>query len=404
MSPRRPPPPPPPGKRAQQRADRRKRRRSRLGIGLGLAALLGALAVAVTSDGDSGKKQAGPSRTQHTLLLHVQQADRTALSSALIAHDSKTKQGSVVLIPPQVLAQVPGVGSLAFGKALSLGEATEAVTGTRNALADLLAVTVDGSWVLDVPTFRTLIDRLGGVQVTVDRTVLRGRTVLLTAGPQLLDGTRAELYATYLAEDEQEQARLARLQSVLDGVVSALPENPLPLLRALGPGSRSTLPVDALSDLLKGLKADNGSGDLQYRSLPVTTSIGTGDEVVFRIDAPAVKVMVSELLGASVPAGVTATNNRVLVLNGVGTPGLGAKVREKLVPAGFVFVGSRNAESFDYETTVVLIKDATTEGAALGARVAKALGVPASSVSTSNEFASIADVVVIVGKDFKAGK
>jgi hypothetical protein len=66
-----------------------------------------------------------------------------------------------------------------------------------------------------------------------------------------------------------------------------------------------------------------------------------------------------------------------------------------------VFVGSRNAPTFGYAKTQVLVKDATTEGAALGARVAKALGVPASSVAASDQIGMIADVVVIVGKDFK---
>jgi hypothetical protein len=48
------------------------------------------------------------------------------------------------------------------------------------------------------------------------------------------------------------------------------------------------------------------------------------------------------------------------------------------------------------------VKDASAEGAALGARVAKALGVPGSSVMSSDQIGTIADVVVIIGRDFKA--
>lgn len=402
MSPRRPPPAAPPGKRAQQRAlQRKRRRRIRLSV-IGAVVVVGLLVgfIVVTGGPSSGKKASGPTRTQHTLLLQVQQSDRTAVSSALLAHDSKTKLGSVVLIPPQVLAQVPGVGNLPFGRALSLGDSKTAVTGARNALSDLLAVTIDGSWVLDVATFQRLIDQVGGVQVTVDVSVVRGRTVLLNPGAQRLDGGQAQLFSSYLASGEQEQARLARLQAVLDGVVSGLPADPGPLLRSLGAGSRVTLPVPTVSALLAGLRKDDSDEDLQYRSLPVIP-VASGDEVLFRVDAPATKALVSELLAQSVPPGVAATGNRVLVLNGVGTPGLGALVREKLVPAGFVFVGSRNAPRFGYATTQVLVKDATTQGAALGARVAKALGVPVSSVSSSDQIGTIADVVVIVGADFK---
>lgn len=404
MSPRRPPPPPQPGKRAQLRAQQRKRRRrvstAVLGAAISIALIVGA--VLITASGTDGKKAKGPTRTQSTLLLQVQLPDRTFLSSALLAHDSKAQVGSIVLLPPQVLAQVPGVGNLPFGRALSLGDSTAAMTGSRNALADLLAVTIDGSWVLDVATFQRLIDQVGGVQISVDVPVLSGRTVLLSQGPQRLDGEQAQLYASYLAAGEQEQARLARLQTVLDGLISGLPAKADTLLRSLGPGSRSTLSVPTLSSLLSGLKADDGSDDLQYRSLPVIPVVSGDDQVRFRIDAPAAKSLVAELLAQSVPPGAAATGNRVLVLNGVGTPGLGAQVREKLLPAGFIFVGSRNADRFGYAQTQVLVKDATTQGAALGARVAKALGVPASSVSSSNQIGTIADVVVIVGQDFQA--
>jgi hypothetical protein len=395
----------PMGRRAQRRAEIKRRNRR---MSMSALAVLAALSLLVAGlltlrAADDGKKATAPQRTQHTLLLQVQRPDRTAVSSALLAHDTKTKLGSVVLIPPQVLAQVPGVGNLPFGRALTLGNQTEAIRGSRNAIADLLAVTVDGSWVLDVATFRRLIDQVGGVQVTVDTTVVQNRTVLLNPGAQRLSGLQAEQYSSYLGASEQEQARLARLQAVLDGIINELPKDPGALLRSLGAGSHSTLALPVLTAILSGLDADDGHDDLQYRSLPVLPVQAGDDKVLFRIDSPAVKALVGELLAPSVPPGADAGGNRVLVLNGVGTPGLGAKVREKLLPAGFVFVGSRNAPSLNYVKTLVLVKDATAEGAALGAKVAKALGVPTSSVSSSDQIGTVADVVVIVGRDFKSG-
>jgi hypothetical protein len=174
------------------------------------------------------------------------------------------------------------------------------------------------------------------------------------------------------------------------------------LLSSLGPGSQASMPVASLADVLAGLKKDDQSQQLQYRSLPVIKVDAGTDDIRFRIDAAGARSMVDELLADSIPPGARAEGNRVLVLNGVGTPGLGEKVRAKLVPAGFVFVGSRNANSFTYAKTQVLVKDATTAGSALGARVARALGVPTTSVQASNQIGSIADVVVIVGRDFKA--
>jgi hypothetical protein len=77
-------------------------------------------------------------------------------------------------------------------------------------------------------------------------------------------------------------------------------------------------------------------------------------------------------------------------------------VRAKLVKAGLVFVGSSNASRFGVATTLVLVNDASTEAVALGQRVAKALGVPATAVQTTRSPTSVADVVVVVGADYKA--
>lgn len=406
MSPRRPVtgvPEIPRGKRAQARYERQQRKRRLMTrSGAGITALVVLIAgAAILTGREVTKKDPEPKRTQHTLLLQVQRPDRTSVSSALLAHDTRSQLGSVVLVPPQVLAQVPGVGNLAFGRALALGNQSEATRGSRNALSDLMAVTIDGSWVLDVATFQRLIDQVGGVQITVETDVISGNRVLLGRGAQRLNGANAQLYASYLGKGEQEQARLARLQAVLDQIISGLPADPGPLVRSLGAGSRATVPLPVLTTVLAGLKSDDSHDDLQYRSLPVIPVRTGNDQVVFRIDEQAVIAMVSELLASSVPAGATKTGNRVLVLNGVGTPGLGAKVREKLIPAGFVYVGSRNAPSLNYQKTQVLVKESTTEGAALGARVAKALGVPTSSVSSSDQIGTVADVVVIVGRDFK---
>jgi hypothetical protein len=388
------------GRRSARLAEmRRKRRRNtRIVAALaGVAVLVAGVAFLLSRGGDKKASDAGK-RTQRTILLQVKGPAGTAIASALLAHDPPATEGSVVLVPPQVIAAVPGFGSQPFGRAL----ATTSAKGSREALADLMGITVDGSWVLDSTTFTRLVNLEGGIQVDVDVTVMAGRVVLLQPGPQHVDGAHALALATYLAGGEQEQTRLARLQVVLDGVVAALPKDVKALLSSLGPGSQPSIPVGSLADVLSGLKKDDASSQLQYRSLPVIKVDAGTDETRFRIDATATRSLVDELLAGSVPPGARAEGNRVLVLNGVGTPGLGERVRDKLVPAGFVFVGSRNAPTFGYAKTQVLVKDATTAGSALGARVARALGVPVSAVKASTQIGTIADVVVIVGRDFKA--
>ena len=382
---------------------RRRRRRQRLRLVVVLVVLLAvaaaAFAVWLAADAPPRPQAAAAEvRTQSTLLLQVQAEDRTAVASALLAADPDDRTGAVLLVPQQVLVNVPGIGSLPFSRGL----ASAPPQGSRDALSDLMGVTVDEGWVLSSARLAELVDLLGGIPVEVDVPVVADSTVLLDVGPQRVDGAGAVQLLQYLAPEEQEQSRMARLQEVLDGVLTSLPAERaelVALLEGLGPESDSTLTPPELADRLLAVTAADGEGQLQYDNLPVLPIDTGGGVTASRVDAPRLLAVVDRLLADSVPPGVREGGNRVLVLNGVGTPGLGEAVRAKLAPAGFVFVGSRNAPDFGHPTTQVLVPRATAEAQALGARVAEAIGVPATSVVTQ-EFGTVADVVVLVGADF----
>ena len=385
------------GLRADLRRHRRQHRRRLVGAALAVAvALLVLVTITLVRRHDPPPRAvAAQVRTQRTLLLQVRGTDGSSVASAVLAHDPANNTGAVLLVPPQVIVAVPGAGSLAFGQVVQRSPETRA----RAALSDLLGVTLDGGWLLDGGSLGRLVDLEGGIPLTVDVPVLAGRTVVLQPGPQSLDGGRAVAFATYLAAGEQEQTRLARLQAVLDAVITHLPVAVEPVLGSLGDKSLPTVSRPELAALLSGLQRDDATSDLQYDSLPVVPIDAGTDQTRFRLDAPATTDLVDRLLAQSVPAGARATGNRVLVLNGVG-PGIGDAARTRLVPAGFVFVGSRNAEHFGYATSQVLVRDATAESIALGGRVAQALGLPVDDVRTAG-LGSISDVVVLVGGDFR---
>ena len=388
-------------RRAEQRRQRRRQQVRLLAGLLGLAALVAAaFAVWLARDApDPSGTQQQAGRTQRTLLLQVQGPNGAGIANALLAHDGAEEEGAVVLLPPQVIANVPGAGPVPFGRAiLSVSPASAA-----DALSDLMGVTVDDHWVASQQVFTTLVDALGGVPVDVDVPVVRGQQVIINPGPQNLDGARAYAFMTYLAQGEQEQVRLARVQEALDGLVNVLPPTAPELariLQTLGPRSVSSLKPPQLAELLIGVATADEAGALQYDVLPVVDLDPGGGVVAFRIEPAQNRALVDRLLADSVPAGVREGGNRVLVLNGVGTPGLGDAVRKKLVPAGFVLVGARNAPQFGYPRTQVVVGEATPQAQALGERVAKALGLPATAVVTQ-EIGTVADVVVLVGGDFK---
>ena len=389
-------------RRAEQRRERRRRQVRRTAA---LLAVLGLLAVAFAvwlardAPAPRGTAATAQERTQTTMLLAVQAPDGAAQATALLAHDREDDQGAVVLVPPQVLVSVPGSGSVPFGRAVGTAEPESA----RNALSDLMGVAVDEHWLLDADGFRTLVDALGGIPVDVDVPVLSGRQVLLSPGSQSLDGAGAYAFLTFLADGEQEQSRLTRVQEVVDGLLRVLPPEPAELaaiLETLGEGSTASLSPGELAERLHDLLAADEDAGVQYDVLPVVDLDPGGGVVAFRLDVEANRTLVDRLLADSVPAGVRAEGNRVIVYNGVGTPGLGEAVRRKLAPAGFVLVDTRNAPRFGYRETQVLVPEATPEAQALGERVARALGVPVTAVATQ-ELGTVADIAVLVGADFE---
>jgi hypothetical protein len=330
----------------------------------------------------------------------------SAIGSALVAHDTVAHDGVVVLVPSAVIAQVPGFGSMPFGQALTVGDPS----APRTALSDLIGVTVDSSWTLTPTAFAALVDKVGGVTVTVNRDVTKTTagvtSIVVPAGDQKLSGTAAVQYASFLADGETEQARLARFDSVFRQVLSALPQDQATLatqLASLGAGSASSLSVTNLAAFLHNLATDSAQKALSDQLLPVTDLQAGGDQPSYTLDATNTAALVQAQLASSVPANRKVTGNRVYVQNQVGTPGLGESTRAKLQRAGFLYLHGDNTQDMpnSQAPSAVVIFGQTAAQIAEGQAVAAALGLPASDVKISSEGFTVADVVVKLGVDYK---
>ena len=360
----------------------------------------------VKRGGDADVATTGPTgRTQSTVLLEVGGQPVTGL--ALLASDPATGEGAVVLVPNSLMVDVAGVGPMTLGQAAALAAGRRG-RRRRSPTASGSRSTAPGR---STPSgLAALVDAVGGVTVTVDTDITgRGATegstvVLIPAGTQTLDGVSAATYAAFLGADEPEQSRLARLDSVLSAVIGGLPADSGQVtlqLGALGAGSASTMP-EQLAPFLAGLRSAEQSTSVVHRTLPVRSIDAGGASPSVGIDADASAALVSDLLSSSVSPQRPGGDVRVLVQNGVGTPGLGSSARDLLVAEGFTYVPGGNAASFGTNRSVVLIADATADKRAEGAAVAEALGLPTSSLRITARGQSIADVVVILGARLQA--
>ena len=392
--------------RAARRAEARKRNLRILAVVGAVVVVLGAVGWLVFGRGgdDTPVETTNGPPAQQTLLMQVTGSDGTAAASALTGDTPSDGTGAVILVPSRLLVDVAGTGDIPFGETVTLAEPS----APSQAITDLLGVRVDDSWVLDEAALAALVDAVGGVQAAVDVDVVRtekdgSETVVVRAGNQKLGGEAAAAYATYLAEDEPEQARLARYDDVLGGLLEALPADRAEVVSALakaGDGSQSTLDPAGLADRLLALKEAADDQDLVSDVLPVTeidTGAGTPS---YGIDAAQVAAMMRTRFPGALQKDAGGEVLRVLVENGVGTPGLVEKARTKLVDDGFRFINGGNAASFDNEESAVIIPDGTEKSVSRGERVAKSLGLPTTSVVPSDRGQTVADVIVILGKDF----
>ena len=390
---------------------RRKQRRRRIGAA-GVAGILVAAAAIAVAIGFGVHKATSHTpkvtRTQTTVLFSLVGSDKTALGSVLLAHDAATHQGVELLVPSRTLSEVCGFGSQQLGRVLALPDGQRLST---QAVSNMLGgVTVDGSWRLTTDELSRLVNIVGGVTVDVDANVIKKvgkrRVLYLQKGDgQHLTGSQAVLYATFVAGGEDSTGSLPRLQTVLDALFSKLPADPSAagrLVASVGTDAGSSLGPTRLGALLDGLAADDksSSGGVLPIVLPVQ-KIDSGGEPVFRVDDDKTHALVLSNLSKSLPASARVPRKRVLIQNGVGTPGLVGPACQRLVAAGFTVVGSGNANNFNYTRSAVLVFDNSVPTARLGDRVAQVLRLSSDDVAVSNEGQNVADVIVILGKDFR---
>lgn len=341
------------------------------------------------------------SKGAKTQPVAVQAGDVTGL--ALLAAGGGSAQQ--VLVPSRLLLDVPGAGRVSLSRSL-LGSAD----APGEAIGDALEVAVSTTWTLDSTALASLVDRVGGVVVDVDTDITKGTqvgaAVLLGAGPgQKLTGDQAALFAQFLGAEEPEAARLARQEQVLRAVLTALPDDPATIRTVVSdlPGAPHDASLDAVVRVVSASRLAAASDELASTMLPVKEIDAGGSTTAYGLDDKAATQLVdSRLAGAKLPV-ASVGHVRVLVQNGVGTPGLGDSARTKLLAAGLRYVAGGNLPGFGQDETVVLLRDASSANRDRGMAVARALGLGQSSLRISESAPTIADIVVILGSDYRAG-
>lgn len=287
----------------------------------------------------------------------------------------------------------------------------------KSEIEKLVGQTIPFYVVLDLDKFGELTDMLGGMKVFIPSPVdLKSEKsekierYLLPSGVVNLDGDKIRTYLTYTAQDEEDETAVERRQNVLIAFFASLTRNSrtlqnMKMFEKIARRMNSNLEKKEFHTLITEI-ANVDSEHLNPTAITGSRRVVDGKVLLFPYyDGQLIKDVVKQATNALVSLD-DANVNRIYVLeiqNGTRVQGLARNTSALLQSAGYDVLSTLNADSDDYEKTVIINHIGNAE-------VAKSLGdfirctniveeKPADETDYT-EASSEVDFTIILGKDF----
>lgn len=136
--------------------------------------------------------------------------------SLMILHlDNKTGACRVLAIPRDTRTDLPGYGLTKINHALAVG----GVDYEKLVVQNLLGIKIDHYVLIDFNGFKSLVDAVGGIAITVPDNFTATDGTVFTPGVQTMTGAQALSYARYRGGADGDFGRIQRQQQVLRALV-----------------------------------------------------------------------------------------------------------------------------------------------------------------------------------------
>jgi LCP family protein required for cell wall assembly len=284
--------------------------------------------------------------------------------------DPKARKAAILSIPRDLYVPISGEGySDKINAAFAVGGAPLLV----RTIQESLGIDINHYVEVDFAGFERIVNTVGGVKVYFDAPARDENTGLDVpeAGCVQLDGyqalafVRSRYYESYEsgrwhAGSNNDLDRIARQQDfirrMMKKAVSQGLTNPLTLNRLIGIGvdnvtldkSMSTKDIATVARRFRSLDPDT----VDMQTLPTTGATRGGASVVL-LDEDAAQPFIERINGLAEPASARPAEVRVRVLNGNGADGAAGRAAFALQNAGFVTIGTGEADSFNYQRTMI---------------------------------------------------
>lgn len=356
------------------------------------------------------------SLSQDSLLkvLVVIEHEKMPVSSHILAYYPGSNRAAMFDIPGET-----GLILKSLGRVDRI-DAVFAEKGIRNYKTEIEGITgisVPFYLTATLDNFARLTDLVGGLEVFIPTpvdTVSGSERVLLPSGAVTLDGDKVISYMTYTDSLDQEGESAARKQRAVLAFFKKLNDNSSKVFSdrifpVLSSCLESNVPEKSKKDLLAELSRIDAECLVPQR---VTGSLREvdGKELLFPFyDGQLLKDIVRQTLGglASEVAGAQERIYALEILNGTRKQGLARKTSELYQSFGYDVIAVRNADTAEYEETVLIDRIGNDAVSKSIAQVIQCENIQTASLESfegedPGSFGTEAsvDFTIILGKDF----
>jgi LCP family protein required for cell wall assembly len=348
--------------------------------------------------------------------------------------DQQAKRVAMISLPRDLYVNIPGYGYDKINAAYALAEMDEPNSGpaqTIKTVQEFAGVKIAYFAQIDFNGLTQLVDSLGGVEVDVPVDIIGDYDaggLDIHAGLQNLDGAHALVFCRSRDFDASDYQRQANQRTFLQALAKQVLAADLPHIATtmtnMAQMTFTNMDLPKIIKVAQGMQGMQESNIYTYYvpSAPDNTgayvvaddyawqqmrdALNAGEYPEHQEDFWAGVIPDGYLPNSTAPAtdqfagqasSVNAGDYVVDVRNGYGKPGAATSISDMLVLAGYQKGEIGNANSFVYETTLIIYGDETSRAA--GEDIRKRIGC-GRLIESRGQYAFNGNVLVVVGKDF----
>jgi len=339
-------------------------------------------------------------------------------SIIFISYYSAADESRSLCVPVKTLMDVPGIGAELVGRSAGIGG------------MDLLGLTLEKGLGMDMEVdcyilmdVSGVVDKLGGIELELDRAYTindysEGGTFNLEPGVNILDGREALNLLKYFSgiEEDIPLEDMKMQKKVVDTIILKIvgeDEDDLTgnvnLIKDL---IDSDLSLEELLKLFSTFSNIKEEKNIVY-TLEASSTELEGEGIVYLPDVSGLSELFHKEQAPSVEIAEAEETVDVIILNGVGTPGIAGEISALLNSGTYAYQSGKkkfyvpsqeeggigNADNFNYAATEILVYTSDDAGVMNAANELKEILGAGEIIVKENEVAA-SDIIIIIGADY----